>query len=155
MNSTTPQSLRRRIEEDMKSAMRAKEKQRLAALRLIWAAIKQREIDERITLEDADILAVLDKMMKQRRDSIAQYQSAQRNELADQEASEIAIIEEYLPAALSEAELDALIKECLIQTNASTPQDVGKVMSLLKPKVQGRGDMGLASRKVKEALSRS
>lgn len=135
--------------------MRAKEKQRLAALRLIWAAIKQREIDERITLEDADILAVLDKMMKQRRDSIAQYQAAQRDELADQEASEIAIIEEYLPAALSEAELDALIKECLIQTNASTPQDVGKVMSLLKPKVQGRGDMGLASRKVKEALSRS
>lgn len=139
----------------MKSAMRAKEKQRLAALRLIWAAIKQREIDERITLEDADILAVLDKMMKQRRDSIAQYQAAQRNELADQEASEISIIQEYLPAALSEAELDALIKACLIQTNASTPQDVGKVMALLKPKVQGRGDMALASRKVKDALSRS
>lgn len=139
----------------MKSAMRAKEKQRLAALRLIWAAIKQREIDERITLEDADILAVLDKMMKQRRDSIAQYQAAQRNELADQEASEISIIQEYLPAALSEAELDALIKACLIQTNTSTPQDVGKVMALLKPKVQGRGDMALASRKVKDALSRS
>lgn len=155
MNSTTLQTLRRRIEEDMKSAMRAKEKQRLAALRLIWAAIKQREIDERITLEDADILAVLDKMMKQRRDSIAQYQAAQRNELADQEASEISIIQEYLPAALSEAELDALIKACLIQTNASTPQDVGKVMALLKPKVQGRGDMALASRKVKDALSRS
>lgn len=155
MNSTTLQTLRRRIEEDMKSAMRAKEKQRLAALRLIWAAIKQREIDERITLEDADILAVLDKMMKQRRDSIAQYQAAQRNELADQEASEISIIQEYLPAALSEAELDALIKACLIQTNTSTPQDVGKVMALLKPKVQGRGDMALASRKVKDALSRS
>lgn len=139
----------------MKSAMRAKEKERLAALRLIWAAIKQREIDDRITLEDADILAVLDKMIKQRRDSIAQYQAAQRNELADREAGEIAIIQQYLPIALSEAELDALISECLIVTNAKAPQDVGKVMALLKPKLQGRGDMGLASRKVKDALSRS
>lgn len=138
----------------MKSAMRAKEKERLAALRLIWAAIKQREIDERITLEDADILAVLDKMMKQRRDSIAQYQAAQRNELADQEANEIAIIQQYLPIALSEAELDSLIHECAIATNAKAPQDIGKVMALLKPKLQGRADMGLASRKVKDALSR-
>lgn len=135
--------------------MRAKEKERLATLRLIWAAIKQREVDERITLNDSHILAVLDKMIKQRRDSIAQYQAAQRQELADQEAAEIVVIQQYLPAALSEAELDALIRECLIATSAQAPQDVGKVMALLKPKLQGRADMGLASRKVKDALSRS
>jgi len=134
--------------------MRAKEKERLATLRLIWAAIKQREVDERITLNDSHILAVLDKMIKQRRDSITQYQAAQRQELADQEAAEIVVIQQYLPAALSEAELDALIRECLIAAGAQAPQDVGKVMTLLKPKLQGRADMGLASRKVKDALSR-
>lgn len=150
-----PQALRQRIEEDMKSAMRAREKERLAALRLVWAAIRQREIDERITLDDTHVLAVLDKMIKQRRDSIAQYQAAQRHELADQEAAEIAVIQQYLPAALGEAELDALIRECLIASGAQTPQDVGKVMALLKPKLQGRADMGLASRKVKDALNRS
>lgn len=150
---TTAPGLRQRIEEDVKSAMRAKEKDRLAALRLVWAAIKQREVDERITLDDAQILAVLDKMIKQRRDSIAQYQAAQRHELADKEAAEIAVIQHYLPAALSETELDALISEVLAATGASTPQDVGKVMAVLKPKLQGRADMGLASRKVKAALS--
>ena len=150
---TTAPGLRQRIEEDVKSAMRAKEKDRLAALRLVWAAIKQREVDERITLDDAQILAVLDKMIKQRRDSIAQYQAAQRQELADKEAAEIAVIQHYLPAALSEAELDALISEVLATTGASAPRDVGKVMAILKPKLQGRADMGLASRKVKTALS--
>src|SRR3569833_255607 len=151
---STPQGLRQRIEEDMKSAMRAKEKERLATLRLIWAAIKQREVDERITLNDSHILAVLDKMIKQRRDSITQYQAAQRQELADQEAAEIVVIQQYLPAALSEAELDTQNHKNQNTTDTQTPQDDGKVMALLKPKLQGRADMGLASRKIKDALSR-
>lgn len=151
----TPQGLRQRIEEDVKSAMRAKDKDRLAALRLIWAAIKQREVDERIVLDDNQVLAVLDKMLKQRRDSIAQFQAANREELADKEAAEVTVIQHYLPAALSEAELDALIAECVTASGAAAPQDVGKVMALLKPKIQGRADMGLASRKVKDALNRA
>lgn len=138
----------------MKSAMRAKDKGRLATVRLILAAIKQREVDERITLDDQQILAVLDKMVKQRRDSIAQFQAAQRQELAAQEAAEITVIQQYLPAALSEAELDALIADCISAAGAAAPQDVGKVMAALKPNIQGRADMALASRKVKDALSR-
>ena len=145
--------LRQRIEEDMKSAMRAKNKERLGTIRLMLAAIKQREIDERITLDDAQILAVLDKMNKQRRDSIAQYESAGRQELADIEAAEIRIIQEYLPAALDESELDGLIREAIAASGAASAQDMGKVMALLKPKIQGRADMGLASRKVKDALT--
>ncbi len=145
--------LRQRIEEDMKSAMRAKNKERLGTIRLMLAAIKQREIDERITLDDAQILAVLDKMNKQRRDSITQYEAAGRQELADIEAAEIRIIQEYLPAALSEAELDGLIREAITASGAASAQDMGKVMAVLKPKIQGRADVGLASRKVKDALA--
>lgn len=133
--------------------MRAKEKERLGTLRLITAAIKQREVDERITLDDTQILAVLDKMLKQRRDSIAQFQAAQRQELADKEAAEITVIQHYLPTALSDEELDTLIRECVAASGAGAPQDVGKVISLLKPKIQGRADMGLASRKVKDLLN--
>jgi len=137
----------------MKSAMRAKDKERLGTVRLMLAAIKQREIDERITLDDAQIIAVLDKMTKQRRDSIAQYEAAGRQELADIEAAEIRVIQNYLPAALSEAELDALIHAAVTVSGAAGPQDVGKVMAVLKPQLQGRADMGLASRKVKDALA--
>jgi uncharacterized protein YqeY len=145
--------LRQRIESDMKTAMRAKDKERLGTIRLILAAIKQREIDERITLGDTDILAVLDKMIKQRRDSITQFEQAGRQELADKEAAEVAVIQEYLPAALSDNEVDGLIADAMAASGASSPQDIGKIMALLKPKLQGRADMGLVSRKVKEKLS--
>lgn len=152
MSATQP-GLRQRLEEDMKSAMRAKDKERLGTVRLMLAAIKQREIDERITLDDAQIIAVLDKMTKQRRDSITQYEAAGRQELADIEAAEIRVIQAYLPAALGEAELDALIRAAVAASGAAGPQDVGKVMAVLKPQLQGRADMGLASRKVKDALA--
>lgn len=152
MSATQP-GLRQRLEEDMKSAMRAKDKERLGTVRLMLAAIKQREIDERITLDDAQIIAVLDKMTKQRRDSITQYEAAGRQELADIEAAEIRVIQAYLPAALGEAELDALIRAAIAASGAAGPQDVGKIMAVLKPQLQGRADMGLASRKVKDALA--
>ena len=152
MNEPTV-GLRQRIESDMKTAMRAKDKERLGTIRLILAAIKLREIDERITLGDTDILAVLDKMIKQRRDSITQFEQAGRQELADKEAAEVAVIQEYLPAALSDNEVDTLIADAMAASGASSPQDIGKIMALLKPKLQGRADMGLVSRKVKEKLS--
>ena len=152
MNAVTA-GLRQRVESDMKAAMRAKDKDRLGTLRLILAAIKQREIDERITLSPADILAVLDKMIKQRRDSIAQFQQAGRQDLADKETAEVAVIQEYMPAALSETEVDDVIAEAIAASGASSPQDIGKIMGLLKPRLQGRADMGLVSRKVKEKLS--
>jgi len=151
--SETTAGLRQRIESDMKAALRAKDKDRLGAIRLILAAVKQREIDERTTLSDTDILAVLDKMTKQRRDSIAQFEQAGRQELADKEAAEVAVIQEYLPAALSDAEIDAVIAEAIAASGATTPQEMGKIMGLLKPRLQGRADMGLVSRKVKEKLS--
>ena len=147
------EGLRQRIESDMKTAMRAKDKERLGTIRLILAAIKQREVDERITLGDTDILAVLDKMIKQRRDSIAQFEQAGRQELADKEAAEVAVIQEYLPAALSDNEVETLIADAMATSGASSPQDIGKIMALLKPKLQGRADMGLVSRKIKEKLS--
>lgn len=144
--------LKQRISDDMKSAMRAKEKQRLGVIRLILAAIKQVEVDERIELDDAKVLAVLDKMLKQRRDSIEQYTNAGRTELADKELFEVDIIQAYMPAALSEAELDAMIQEIVAAVGASSMQDMGKVMAQLKPKVQGRADMGQVSQKVKAAI---
>jgi len=137
----------------MKSAMRAKDKARLGTIRLALAAIKQREIDDRITLTNTDILAVLHKMIKQRRDSIAQFEQAGRQDLADKESSEIAVIQGYLPAALSEAEIETAIAEAIASSGAASPQDIGKIMALLKPRLQGRVDMGLVSRKVKERLS--
>ena len=148
------EGLRQRIESDMKTAMRAKDKERLGTIRLILAAIKQKEIDERITLTDTDILAVLDKMVKQRRDSITQFQQAGRQELADKENAEVTVIQEYMPAAMGENEVDAIIAEAITTVGASSPQDIGKIMGLIKPKLQGRADMGLVSRKVKEKLSK-
>lgn len=144
--------LKQRISDDMKSAMRAKEKQRLGVIRLILAAIKQVEVDERIELDDAQVLVVLDKMLKQRRDSIEQYTNAGRTELAEKELFEVGIIQTYMPAALSEAELDAMIQEIVSAVGASSMQDMGKVMAQLKPKVQGRADMGQVSQKVKAAI---
>jgi len=147
------EGLKQRIEADMKDAMRAKDKDRLGTIRLILAAIKQREVDERITLSDTEILAVLDKMVKQRRDSINQFQQAGRQELADKESAEVDVIQQYLPKALSDDEVDTIIAEAITASGAASPQDIGKIMGLLKPKLQGRADMSLVSRKVKEKLS--
>ncbi len=146
-------SLKDQITADMKDAMRAKEKETLGTIRLIQAAIKQREVDERIELDDSQVLAVLDKMVKQRRDSITQYRDAGREELAAKEEAEISIIQKYLPAALSEAEIDALIDEAISNSGAQSMQDMGKVMGQLKPKLQGRADMGAVSARIKARLS--
>jgi uncharacterized protein YqeY len=146
-------SLKDQLTADMKDAMRAKDKERLGTVRLILAAIKQREVDERIELDDPQVLAVLDKMVKQRRDSIKQYQDAGRDELAAQEESEISVIQAYLPAALSDEEIDALIEEAIAASGAEGMKDMGKVMGQLKPKLQGRADMGQVSGKIKTRLS--
>ncbi len=147
------ETLKQRIETDMKSALRNREKERLGTVRLILAAIKQREVDERITLDDGQVLAVLDKMVKQRRDSIAQYEGAGRNDLADQEKYELGIIQAYLPVALSDAELDTLVDQAVAASGAASVKDMGKAMALLRPQVQGRGDMGAVSAKLKAKLS--
>ena len=133
--------------------MKAKDKPRLGVLRLITAAIKQREVDERITLDDDQVLAVLEKMIKQRKDSITQYEKAGRDELAQQEAFEIGIIQEYLPEQLSDAEIDALITDAISSSGAASMKDMGKVMGLLKPKLAGRADMGQVSQIIKKQLS--
>lgn len=146
-------NLKERIQEDMKSAMRAKDAPRLSTIRLIMAAIKQREVDERILLDDTQVLAVLDKMVKQGRDSISQYESAGRQDLADQESFEISVIQEYLPAALSDAEIDVLVDEAISAANATSIKEMGAVMAQLRPRVQGRADMGGVSNKVKEKLA--
>jgi len=145
--------LKQRIQDDVKAAMRAKDKPRLATLRLITAAIKQREVDERIELDDTQVLAILDKMVKQRRDSIGQYEQAGRSELAAQESAEISVIQEYLPAGLSEDEILALIEQAIQNTGAVGMQDMGKIMGQLKPKMQGRADMAQVSRLVKQKLA--
>ena len=142
-------SLKDRIQDDMKAAMRAKDKQRLGAIRLILAAIKQREVDERIELNEAQTLAVLEKMIKQRRESLTQYQSAGREDLAAQEAFEIDLIQAYLPTPLSEAELDALIARAIAATGAQSVRDMGKVMAAIKNQAQGRADMVAVSARVK------
>ncbi len=147
------ETLKDQLTADMKEAMRAKEKERLGTVRLILAAIKQREVDERIELDDTQVLAVLDKMVKQRRDSIKQYQDAGRDELAAVEEAEIAVIQAYLPAALSDEEIEAMIEEVISATGASGMQDMGKVMGQLKPKLQGRADMGQVSGKIKARLT--
>ncbi len=147
-------SLREQIQEDMKSAMRAQEKQRLGTIRLILAAIKQKEIDERIpALDDAQVITILEKMIKQRRDSQSQYEQAHRQDLADQEAFEIKLIQTYMPQPLSDTELVALIDSAVTESGASSPKDMGKVMGLLKPRLQGRADMQVVSTKVKQRLS--
>ena len=145
--------LKNRIQDDVKAAMKAKDKERLGTLRLITAAIKQREVDDRAELSEEQVLAILEKMIKQRRDSIAQYESAGRQELADQEQSEIAIIETYMPEGLSEAEIAELIEQAISETGAESMRDMGKVMGLLKPKMQGRADMGKVSGLIKQKLS--
>lgn len=145
-------SLKDRLAEDVKAAMRAQEKARLGVLRLIQAAVKQREVDERIVLDDAQVLAVLDKMAKQRRESIEQYRQGGREDLVAQEVFELELIQGYLPQPLSEAELEALIDAAVAETGASSARDMGGLMNVLRPRVQGRADMGLVSRKVKARL---
>ncbi|NLW97768.1 GatB/YqeY domain-containing protein [Luteimonas wenzhouensis] len=146
-------SLKQRLTDDMKAAMKAGEKDRLGVIRLMNAAIKQREVDERIELDDAAVLAVLEKMVKQRRDSVAQYEAAGREDLAAVERAEIAVIEAYLPEKLGEAEIQAEIDAAIAATGASGPADMGKLMGALKPKLAGRADMGQVSALVKKALA--
>jgi uncharacterized protein YqeY len=144
--------LKAQIIDDMKAAMKGGEKARLGVIRLITAAIKQREVDERIELDDEKVLIVLDKMVKQRRDSIKQYTDAGREDLAAIEEAEVEIIQTYLPAALSEDEIAAIVEAAIAQTSASSMADMGKVMGIVKPQVQGRGDMGAVSGIVKQKL---
>jgi uncharacterized protein YqeY len=146
-------ALKPRIQDEMKAAMKGGDKSRLATVRLILSAMKQVEVDERIELDDARILAILDKMVKQRRESAAQYEAAQRKDLLDQELYEISVLQEFLPAALSDTELDQLISDAISQSGASSIKDMAKVMSLIKPKAQGRADMGAVSNKIKARLN--
>ncbi|MCI5106425.1 MAG: GatB/YqeY domain-containing protein [Pseudomonadales bacterium] len=145
--------LKQQITEAMKAAMRAKDKPRLTAVRLILAEIKKVEVDERIDPDDARITSILDKMVKQRRDSIKQYLDAGREELAATEQAEIDVIQEFLPSQLSEAEIEAIVQEAVASTGAASMQDMGKVMGQVKPQVVGRADMGMVSQKVKAALA--
>ena len=146
-------SLKQKLIDDMKAAMKAGQKETLAVIRLINAAIKQKEVDERIELDDAAVLAVLEKMVKQRKDSITQYEAAKREDLAAVERAEMAVIETYLPAKLGEAEVLAAIKNAIAQTGASGPADMGKLMGVLKPRLAGQADMGQVSALVKKALA--
>ena len=145
-------SLKIRLTEDMKAAMKGGAKEQLAVIRLILAALKQREVDERISLDDGQVLAVLEKMLKQRKDSVQQFEAASREDLAAQERYEIGVIQAYLPAQLGEDEINALIEAAISESGASTARDMGKVVGLLKPKLQGRADMGLVSGKIKARL---
>src|SRR5262244_3591873 len=145
--------LKDRITEDMKTAMRAGEKERLATIRLILSAIKQREVDERITLDDGQVLAVLEKMVKQRKESITQFEAGGRPDLVAKESAEMGVLQGYLPAQLSEAELDSLIAEAMASTGAASIKDMGKVMGVVKAKAQGRADMGAVSARIKQKLS--
>jgi uncharacterized protein YqeY len=145
--------LKQRIQEDVTAAMRAKDKPRLGTLRLVTAAIKQLEVDSRKQLGDPDVLAVLEKMLKQRRDSLQQYADAGRQDLADQESYEIGIIDAYMPEALPVEELAALIDAAIAETGAASMRDMGKVMAVLKPRVQGRADLGAVSNTLKQKLA--
>ena len=146
-------SLKERINEEMKAAMRAGEAKKRDAIRLLLAATKQKEVDERITLDDAAIIAVIDRMLKQRRDSITQYEAAGRQDLADTEKFESAVLSAYLPAKMSVAEIAAAIAAALAETGAKTPTDMGKLMAVLKPRLAGKADMGEVSKQVKAALT--
>ena len=148
----TASTLKSRIQDEMKAAMKGGDKARLSVIRLALAAMKQIEVDERIELDDTRILAILDKMVKLRRESASQYESAGRQDLLDQETYEIGVLQTYLPAALSDKELEQLIADAIASSGASSMQDMGKVMALLKPKVQGRTDMGALSGKIKAKL---
>lgn len=145
-------TLKARIQEDMKTAMRGGDKRRLGVIRLILAAIKQREVDERIELDDTQILAVLDKMLKQRRESLAQYEQAGRADLAEQERYEMEVVQGYLPQPLGAAEVDAMIAAAIAETGAAGIKDMGKVMAQLKSRLQGRADMGAVSAQIKAKL---
>lgn len=145
--------LKDRITADMKTAMKGGDKPRLGTVRLILAALKQREVDERIVLDDAAVIGVLEKMLKQRRDSVSQYEAAKREDLASGERYEIGVIEAYLPAQLGAAELDALVAQCIADAGATSPRDMGKVMALLKERAAGRADMGALSGRVKARLA--
>jgi uncharacterized protein YqeY len=146
-------TLQSRIQDDMKAAMRAGDKERLGTIRLILAAVKQREVDERITLDDAQLLGVLEKMGKQRRESITQFQAGGRADLVAKEAAELAIISAYMPAALSDAELDGLIQDAIGATGAASIKDMGKVMAYIKTRAQGRADMAAVGARIKARLS--
>lgn len=145
--------LKQQIQEDIKNTMRAKDKQRLTALRFITAAIKQIEVDERIELSDEQVIGLLDKMAKQRRESISQYKEAKRDDLAEKEEFELGIIQTFLPQQLTEAEVEGLINQTIDELGASSMQDMGKVMGKLKPLIQGRADASLVSQKVKQLLT--
>jgi hypothetical protein len=145
-------TLKERITEDMKTAMRAAEKERLGTIRMLQAAIKQREVDERITLDDAQVLAVIEKMVKQRKESIVQFEQGGRADLAAKEQAEIELLVAYLPAQLSDAEVDALIREAIASTGAASIKDMGKVMGVVKARAAGRADMGAVSARIKAAL---
>jgi uncharacterized protein YqeY len=145
-------SLKGRITDDMKAAMRSGEKERLGVIRMITAAIKQREVDERIVLDDTQVLSVLEKMIKQRKESIAQFQAGNRQDLVDKEAAEIALVQTYMPSPMTEAEIDALIGEAIAASGASSIKDMGKVMGIIKAKAQGRADMAAVGAKIKAKL---
>ncbi len=147
------ETLKTRITTEMKTAMRAKDKPRLSTIRLIQAEIKRIEVDERIELDDSRILAILDKMGKQRRDSLSQFEGAGRDDLAAQEQSELDVIAEFLPAALTEEQLQVLIDQAIANSGAQAMSDMGKVMGILKPQIQGRADMGVVSKQIKVRLS--
>jgi hypothetical protein len=146
-------SLKARITEDMKNAMRAKDSARLSTIRMLLAAIKQREVDERIELADADVLSVIDKMIKQRRDSITQFEAGKREDLAAIERAEVALLAAYLPAQASDVEIDAMIAKAIASTGAAGPAGMGKVMAVLKPKLAGRADMGAVAARIKAKLA--
>jgi uncharacterized protein YqeY len=146
-------SLKERITDDMKAAMRSGEKERLGLIRMITAAIKQREVDERISLDDPQVLSVLEKMIKQRKESLVQFQAGHRQDLVDKEAAEITLLQGYLPSQLSDSEIDALISDAIAATGAASIKDMGKVMGLIKGKAQGRADMAAVGAKIKACLS--
>jgi hypothetical protein len=146
-------SLKERITDDMKAAMRSGEKERLGVIRMITSAIKQREVDERITLDDAQVLSVLEKMIKQRKESLVQFQAGNRQDLVDKEAAEITLLQGYLPSQLSDTEVDGLISDAIAASGAGSIKDMGKVMAIIKGKAQGRADMAAVGAKIKARLS--
>jgi uncharacterized protein YqeY len=155
LNNGGTMSLKEQITEDMKAAMRAKETGKLGTIRLLTAAMKQKEVDERIELDDSHILAIIEKMIKQRKDSITQFEAGARQDLADIEKAELAVLSGYMPAALSDAEIQAEVTAAVAAVGASGPQDMRKVIDVLKPKLAGRADMGMVSGLVKAALSKA
>ena len=149
----TDSALKTRINDDVKTAMRSKDKERLGTLRLLTAAIKQIEVDQRIELDDDNIVAIIEKMLKQRKDSIEQFEKAGRTELAEIEVKEVAILKEFMPEQMSDADIDSLIDEAIASTGAEAMKDMGKVMGMLKPQLAGKADMGAVSGKIKAKLS--